>query len=725
GTEHRSVPFDLQAAPLMRVGLVKLGEEKCIFMLDMHHIISDGTSIELFIRELMALYGGETLPPLPFQYRDYSHWWKSESHQVTVKRQEAYWLEKFAGEVPALNLPYDFPRPAVQSFEGSRLEFESELEAIKAAARNEGVTVFMFLLGLLNVWLSRLGRQEDIIIGTPVAGRRHADLQRVMGMFVNTLAMRNQPESGKTFREFLLEVRTNTLEGFENQDYQFEDLVEKAVVKRDTSRSALFDVAFTLQNFDARSTDIPQVEIDDLILKPYPFKRESAKFDLTVTAFEGPNRLNFKIEYATKLFKQETIERFIGYFKRIVSLVLENPAIELGEIEISSDEEKRQIIEVFNNTAVDYPSDKTIHQLFREQAARTPGGTALIYGSGHISVTYEQLNRESNRLAHLLIGRGVTPGDIVGLMMERSVEMIISVLGILKAGAGYMPIDLEYPRERKQYMLNDSNAKLQLTAEGFYPVGKDDSLLPAVLDQQDSGALAYVIYTSGSTGRPKGVMVTHRNVVRLVKNAGYIEFSESLRILQTGALEFDASTFEIWGALLNGGSLFLVRKKEILEHRRLKTAIETYCINTMWMTAPLFNQMMDVDIEIFKGLKRLLVGGDVLSPPHINKVRKAYPRLNVINGYGPTENTTFSTTYLIHDDDKESSKEFPIGKPISNSTAYVTDKNGHLLPVSIPGELLVGGDGVAWGYLNNPELTVEKFPPAGGLSLSTPLYRTG
>ncbi|MCP5107539.1 MAG: amino acid adenylation domain-containing protein, partial [bacterium] len=249
---------------------------------------------------------------------------------------------------------------------------------------------------------------------------------------------------------------------------------------------------------------------------------------------------------------------------------------------------------------------------------------------------------------------------------------------------------------------------------------------PAAAAGQPSPAdLAYVIYTSGSTGQPKGVLVEHRNVVRLVKNAHYIEFSETLRILQTGALEFDASTFEIWGTLLNGGSLFLVEKKEILEHRRLKRAIETYCINIMWMTAPLFNQMVDVDIEIFKGLKRLLVGGDVLSPPHINRVRKAYPGLNVINGYGPTENTTFSTTYLIHDDDKESSKKFPIGKPISNSTAYVVDKNGHLLPMGIPGELLVGGDGVARGYLNNPELTAEKFPPAGGFPVSTPLYRTG
>ncbi|MCX6584522.1 MAG: non-ribosomal peptide synthetase, partial [Candidatus Aminicenantes bacterium] len=433
---------------------------------------------------------------------------------------------------------------------------------------------------------------------------------------------------------------------------------------------------------------------------------------------------------------------------RILSSILENPLQKLWEIEIISPEEKKKILFDFNNTGVEYPTDKTIPQLFEEQVERAHDRIAVFsHGrtrtntDNNVSLSYRLLNEQSGRLAGLLIEKGVLADDIVSIMMERSIDLIIGILGILKAGAAYLPIDPEYPQERIDYMLKDSGTKIMIrraeerksgSAEFVFSCFFLASSLPRFLASNFLN-LAYVMYTSGSTGKPRGVVVTHRNVVRLVKNTNFVPLTGETRILQTGAPVFDATTFEIWGSLLNGGQLALVGKEVILDTRRLGDALMDFRINTLWLSAPLFNQLLQQNIELFASLSYLLVGGDVLSPGHINRVRGQFPYLRIINGYGPTENTTFSTTYLI---EKEFEQGIPIGRPIANSTAYIYDRNNRLSPIGVCGELYVGGDGVSLGYLNSPELTAEKFINksfgksrnpyskrflvAGG-----PLYRTG
>ncbi|HLP57400.1 MAG TPA: amino acid adenylation domain-containing protein, partial [Candidatus Deferrimicrobium sp.] len=510
-----------------------------------------------------------------------------------------------------------------------------------------------------------------------------------------------------------------TLAAFENQEYPFENLVEKVVVNRDTGRNPLFDVIFVLQNIENVEIAIP-----GLLLKSYEFQSKISKFDLTLAAVENGNKVVFSIEYCTALFKEETVKRFIRYFNKLISSMLEEPGQKIFEMEILPAEERKQILYDFNDNAAPFPLEKTINQLVEEQVEKFPDCIALVFshgrtrtGTDNICIAYRELNEQSNNLAGSLREKGMVAGSIVAVMIERSLEMIIGILGILKLGGAYLPIAPDYPQERIDYMLKDSGAKIVVNSELIKNVSFHHSSF-IIHHSNFANDLAYIIYTSGTTGRPKGVMVEHRNVIRLVKNTDYVEFRESDRILQTGALEFDASTFEIWGALLNGLMLFLVKKEQVLSPAELRKNIEKYGISLLWLTSSLFNRLVDVDIEIFAPLRNLLVGGEALSPVHINKVRARFAHLNIINGYGPTENTTFSTTYRVN---KEYKDNIPIGRPIANSTAYIIDRWNRLQPIGAAGELYVGGHGVARGYLNNPELTAERFKRM----IHDRLYRTG
>ena len=704
-------PFFLYTAPLLRVGLVQLEEKKHILLVDQHHIISDGFSMEILGYEFAAFLAGKDLPVLALQYKDYSEWQRFERASEDLFKQGEFWRGLFAEEIPVLALPIDNARPVVQSFAGNRIKFALSNDisaALNTMALKTETTLYMVLLSLYNIFLAKLSGQEDIVIGTPIAGRRHADLEKIIGMFVNTLALRNYPVAGKTWFDFLYEVKESTLKAFDNQEYQYEDIVDEVVVTRDISRNPLFDTLFTLQNEATQAMAIP-----GLTFSTYQQERKTAKFDLSLTVLEVDKKLELTFEYSTHLFNENTIERFITYFNNTVSAVLNNTDTTISAIQIISNAEKTQILHDFNNTATTYPASKTIHELFMEQSARTPNDLA-ISGQNMVTMekdalTYAQLNEKSNQIAHFLLGNGILPDDIVGIIGDRAPSTIIGILGILKSGAAYLPIDPDYPEERKHYMLTDSSTKILLTAT---LIQEATPITPT--------NLAYIIYTSGSTGTPKGVMVTHQNVIRLVKNTNYIQFIPGDSILQTGAMAFDASTFEIWGALLNGLILVIVDKETIITPDKLKAAIQENNISTMWMTSPLFNQVSQADIDTFAGLKNLLVGGDVLSPVHISSLWNYYPELNIINGYGPTENTTFSTTFLIQRDFSES---IPIGKPIANSTAYIIDKNNQLCPIGVPGELIVGGHGITRGYLNNPDLTHDKF-----ISLAiaaTPFYKTG
>jgi amino acid adenylation domain-containing protein/non-ribosomal peptide synthase protein (TIGR01720 family) len=710
---------------------VKLEDKEHLLIFDMHHIISDGVSMEILIREFTSIYSGANLDKLKIQYKDFSSWQNGLVKEGHIKKQEEFWLKRFEGEIPVLNMAYDYARPAVQSFEGGmvRSEVKEELAArLNRLAKETGTTTYMVLLAAYNVLLFKYTGQDDIVVGCPIAGRPHADLQNIIGMFVNTLAMRNNPTGDISFRSFLAKVKETVLDAFQNQDYQFEELVDRLNIRRDMSRNPLFDTMFSLQNMGKA-----QVKIEGLNFMPYEFDSKISKFDITLTASEQDGKIDYYFEYSTSLFKRETIEKLSIHFLNILEAIILDPDVKISDLDMLTQVEKKKLICDFNQTKSDYPKNKSIHGLFEKQARLTSKEIAV--ACGEQSLTYRQLNAKSNQLARVLRNKGVERESIVGIMADRSIEMVVGVLGILKAGGAYLPVDPKYPEDRIKFMLEDSETNILLMSsldlkdikfEGEVINLKDESIYSGdgsnLANEVASGNLAYVMYTSGSTGKPKGVMVEHMNVVRLVKNTNYVDFAKGDRILQTGAVVFDASTFEIWGALLNGLSLYLVDDEVILNPDKLGEVLEQYKITTLWLTSPLFNQLVQQKPEIFKPLKNLLVGGDILSPKHISNVRKMCKGIRIINGYGPTENTTFSCCFTIDKDYEDGS--IPIGSPINNSTAYIVDKNLNLQPIRIPGELCVGGDGVARGYLNREELTKEKFVPDPFLPGKT-MYRTG
>jgi tyrocidine synthetase-3 len=737
-------PFDLSKAPLLRAAVKHDGkmDSRYLLVIDMHHIVSDGISMSLLVRDFMLWMEDKDLPPLRVQYKDFARWQSLQSQQQAVKQQEAFWLDQYSTPAVPLNLPLDFPRPPVRSVEGGRIQFEiqrREADLLKQLARTGDATMYMTLLAIYYIFLSKLTGQQDIVVGTAVAGRRHADLEPVIGMFVNTLALRIRIHPHNTFDRWLHRVREYVLDAFENQEYQFEELVENISVQRDTGKNPVFDVLFNLAGAmgsaaggpeNRQTHQSPLFDIDQAI----------SKFDLALNVVQTGERLMMGFEYASRLFTRKTMQRFTVFIKRLVTQVVNNPGQPISQLRLISREEKHRVLEEFNNTSAGYPSGKTIHRLFEELARKYPDTAAVVEHGPHGAVlTYNELNRRSGRLAALLREKQPGAGSITGLLVERSIAMVIGILGILKSGGAYLPVDPRYPKSRIDYMLDDGSVSLVLTHRGLderLDAGRqwlDLDHLPELLSHEEAGGTppehgnsaghaAYIMYTSGSTGKPKGVMVSHRNVVRLVKNTDFVPLSLQTRILQTGAVVFDATTFELWGSLLNGGQLVLADDGVILEAPELKRALTRYHINTMWLTSPLFNELSRQDNLLFVSLEYLLVGGDVLSPKYISDVRKTNERLTVINGYGPTENTTFSLCHSIHRDYETG---VPIGKPIRNSTAFILDPHGHLQPPGIPGELYVGGDGVALGYMNNPELTAERFMIKNIAGSGLRLYKTG
>ncbi|MCP4153843.1 MAG: AMP-binding protein, partial [bacterium] len=460
-------PFDLSVPPLLRVSLLKIEKEKSLLMMDMHHIVSDGTSMNIFIREWVAFYNGEEPTELKIQYKDFSQWQNSQVFGDHLKEQETYWLETFREESPALMLPLDYPRPPVQEFAGGTRKFQlgaMETKALKQLALDNEMTLYMVLLAIYHIFLSRISGQEDIVIGTPVAGRNHADLGEVIGMFVNTLALRNRFRPDVSVGGFLRDVKENTLNAFNNQDYQYEELVERVVVNRDAGRNPLFDVMFALQNLD-----FTPVEIPGLRLLPCSFEKKVSKFDLSLYAAQIEDTMSFCFEYGTGLFKAETIERFEGFLSRVVTSVTSDGSRGVSQIEIISEMEKERLLNRFNDTSCDFPRDKTLHGLIEEQVEKIPDDTALIWTSsvcGTTSpacLTYRELNRRAERLAGLLRSMGTGPDSIVPLAMERSPEMIVGIMGILQAGAAYLPMEPESPAERFRFLLADSSAGLLLS----------------------------------------------------------------------------------------------------------------------------------------------------------------------------------------------------------------------------------------------------------------------
>ncbi len=725
-------PFDLSKTPLFRVGLVELAEKEHVVLFDMHHIISDGVTAEIFIKELASLYEGQELPELRIQYKDFAVWQSSDFQREALKQQEAYWLKAFAGELPVMNMLSDYPRPLVRSFQGEVLRFALDEEVtgeLNKLAMETGTTLYMVLLAAYNVVLSKYTGQEDIIVGSPIAGRQYADLHNIIGVFVNTLSMRNYPEKNKSFLEFLQEVKENALKAYENQDYQFEELVDKLDIPRNLSRNPLFDTMFALQNLD-----MTEVAVGNLRFSRYEFYNKIAKFDLTLEAIERNNLLDFTLEYDTRLFKKETVERLRRHVVNVLNSIVEEPQIKLADIALVSAEEKRQILVDFNNTKTAYPKDKTIQELFEEQVEKNPDHIAVIFENQQL--TYKELNNKANQLARTLKKKGVKANCIVAIMVERSPEMIIGILGILKAGGAYMPIDPEYPEERISYMLEDSKAEFMVAQKSLEKkvvfngdiIHVDDPQIyhgetENLVKENTSKDLAYVIYTSGSTGKPKGNLTMHYNVARVVKNTNYIDITGKDVLLQLSNYAFDGSVIDIYGSLLNGAKLILIDKACVLDMNRLSKVIEKEKVTVFFITTALFNTLVDVNIECFKNVRKVLFGGEMGSVSHVRKAYEYMGSGRIINGYGPTESTVFATCYEVkHIDDGELS--VPIGRPIANTSIYILDQGGNLQPIGAPGELCIAGDGLAKGYLNRPELTVEKFVE-DPFALGQRMYRTG
>ncbi|MNO56717.1 Gramicidin S synthase 2 [compost metagenome] len=710
-------PFELSQAPLLRAELVSTNGNRSFLMLDMHHTIADGVSMEIMIEEFYAIYNGEPLSEIRHQYKDYAVWLDRLKANGVMKQHESFWLDAYSDEIPVLSLPTDYPRPQIQSHDGesvSLMVMEPELlEAIRQIAAETETTVFMVLFAGYQVLLHHYSGQEDLVIGTPIAGREHADIQRTIGMFVNTLAVRGKPENGKSYRQVLLELKEHFLQVLEHQLYPFEELVDQLQLQRDVSRHPLFDTLFTL-----RTSAMKGSELQEGHFTPYEFSSSISKFDLSLFAEERDQHLQLDLEYATQLFRKDTAERILEHYANILRNVAANIDEPIENITMITDKEYELIVHHFNDTVTNYPREAAIHGLFKERVQSNPDRIAIVEAGR--TLTYRELDEQSDILAQQLLGLGMKSEEPVGLMTERSAAAVIGMLGILKAGGVYLPIDPSYPDERILYMMEDADIRI-LTAdapERAVDLDFDGPVInlnqvrpniasPAALPFVAANDLSYIMYTSGSTGKPKGVMVQHRNVVRLVQNTNYVTFAEGDRILLTGNIAFDACTFEIWGALLNGLELHIIPESVILDADLLAEAIRTKGITTMWLTSSLFNQHAQYRPDMFAPLRQMIVGGDVLSSSHIRNVKEQSPDLKLINGYGPTENTTFSTCFAIND----GYANIPIGKPIANSTLYIVDQGLRLQPIGVPGEIVVGGDGVASGYLNREDLTKQKFVP--------------
>jgi amino acid adenylation domain-containing protein len=759
-------PFDISRAPLMRAGLMKLGEDKHILAIDMHHIIADGMSARVLTRDFSTLYAGKELPAIKLQYKDYAQRQNREKVSKRVRQQEEYWKKEYEGEIPVLELPGDYERPAVRDFAGSRINFEIDREIfadLKALTLETGTTLYMLLLALYTILLAKLSGQEDIVVGTPVAGRRHADLGNIIGMFVNTLAIRNYPTGEKTFIDFLEEVKEKTLNAFENQDSQYEDLVENVVLTRDISRNPLFDVMFALQN-----TGPGKIEIPGMKMAPYEYPNKTAKFDLSLTGTELEEKLSFTFEFRTKLFREATVKRFIAYYIKIIRAVLENTHRKISQIEIITEAEKKRILLDFNKTADYYPKDKTIHGLFQEQEEMTPDYTALL-GPGYqvrqssyrshrsymsyISITYRYLNQKSHELAGQLKQKGVGAGALVGIMLDRSIEMVIGIFGILKAGGAYLPIEPGGPPERIDYMLKDSNSRILLTTRKLQVEGnfKQPPGLPLPLMHIDTDPglisgfeppsststlncrmspanLAYVIYTSGSTGWPKGVAVEHTQVVNFL-NHMYNRYDGEVgvndRCLGITSIMFDVSIWELFLPLTFGAGLNLLPEKEIFDAQILAEAIDRQQITLVYLPPALLEEICR-RLKARPGpirLNKMLVGVEPIRDEVLEGYKQLNPRMKIINGYGPTETTVCASSY-DYCSRPPRGEIVPIGVPLSNNQILLLDGGDRVVPVGIPGEICISGEGVTRGYLNRPQLTAEKYTPHPYFS-GKRMYRTG
>ena len=722
-------PFDLSKAPLFRARLLELDNGKAFLMIDMHHIISDGTSLSILVNNICKLYNEGELSELKIDYKDYSVWESNKLKNGGFISAENYWLDQFKDDIPVLNLPTK-TRPAVQSFEGNKVyaSFDSTTtRKIESLAQKLGVTPYMILLSAYYVLLYKYSSQEDIVVGTPIVNRTSSELYNIVGMFVNSLPLKIKIDNDLSFNDFIKTIKSKCLESYHYQEYPFDELVKKLKIPRDTSRNPLFDTMFIYQN----NGYLP-VNFDGISAKYYIPDLKISKFDLSLEIVPSDDVFNISFEYATKLFDEGFIKNMSTHYINIVNSLLDNNDIKISDICVLSEDEKNKILFDFNNTKTDYDKNKTISQLFEEQVEKTPDNIAVVFENN--CLTYRQLNEKANSLAYYLREHGIERNDIVGIMVNRSLEMIISILAVLKSGAAYLPIDPTYPKSRITYMINDSSLKLLLTQNSVKEHFNDlPNSLPidlvnntiysnpcTNLDVINScNDLAYVIYTSGSTGKPKGVMITQKNVNNFIQGTfNTINFRDT--IVSVTTMCFDIFVLESLLPLVKGLKVVIATETE----QNIPKFLNKLCIDNnvkMLQTTPSRMALLLSDptnLDFIKNLSVIMLGGEPF-PYKLLQELKNITNSEIYNMYGPTETTVWSSIKNL-----SQINSINIGKPIANTQMYILDKFLNVLPIGVPGELYIGGDGVSNGYLGRTKLTSEKFIVNKFIENDT-IYNTG
>ncbi len=787
--ESARQPFDLERGPLLRVALLRLGDAEHVVLFTMHHIISDGWSMGVLIREIAALYDAfaagrpSPLPALALQYADFAAWQRGWLHGAVQEQQLAYWKQRLAGSPPLLTLPTDRPRPAVQTYQGAYQTFalsKQVSEQLKALSRREGATLFMTLLAALQALLARYSGQDDISVGTTIANRNRAEIEPLIGFFVNTLVLRADLSGDPSFRELLKQAREAALGAYAHQDLPFEMIVDALQPDRNLSYTPLFQVMFALQN-----TPIQAQDLTGLTMRPEEAHSGTAKFDLTLEMSEVEDEIAGSLEYNTDLFDDATIGRMIGHFETLLAAIAVDHALPVSALPLLTEAERRQLLVEWNAATGDYPHDRCIHQLVEEQAARTPGAVALVFEGQRL--TYAELNVRANQLAHHLQSLGVGPETLVALCLDRSLDLVVAILGVLKAGGAYLPLDLAYPPERLAFMLEDAQVSVLLTTQeqrtkpvlsevegnqdqkpdsttdrkgvlhtppadderaysttppanhGQPTVIELDADWPTIAQQPatnpESAArpdnLAYVIYTSGSTGKPKGVQVTHANVVRLfAATQEWYHFDERDVWTLFHSYAFDFSVWELWGALLYGGRLVVVPYLVSRSPEAFYELLADEQVTVLNQTPSAFRQLIRAEQAALRthelALRYVIFGGEALEFQSLRPwfERHGDARPQLVNMYGITETTVHVTYRPLTIADLNAVSGSVIGVRIPDLQVYVLDQQRQPVPIGVPGELYVGGAGVARGYLNRPELTEERFIPSSWSVVSGQLQPT-
>ncbi len=750
--EHASrKPFDLADGPPIRVLIVRVSEADHVLFITMHHTACDGWSFGIIHRELALLYAslcrGEvgTLPAPGLQYADYAAWQRSRWQPKVDSPCTRHWKRRLSGYQPNPDLPTDFPRPAKPGFRGARviLTIERQLrERLKALALTEQTTLFSVLMATFKCLLHRYTGQLDLLVGTPVANRKHAELQSMVGLVVSSLVLRSSFEGDPSFRDFLRQIRDRCMEDFAHADVPFEWLVAELDAGRRSDRNPLFQSAFAFQNLPDRDLIIDGLQIE-------PFGHSSAthacegngtaKFDLTLSLWPTGDRLEGFLEYDVDLFRRDTATTLSSQFLALLEGAVEDPESPISRLPMEPLDRQHRALALSLGPMSACPREEGIHRIFEAVARHHPDAVALSYGGR--TVPYEELNRKGNQLAHWLRRLGVRSGARIGVLMDRSEIAVVAILGILKAGCAYVPLNPADPVSRLSQLVGDARLEQVLANAGSLEVGLPLPASVQFIDGVDAQwrtedhreldlavggeSPAYVMFTSGSTGKPKGVVIPHRAVLRLVLGVDYIDFGPDQTHLLLAPLSFDASTFELWAALLHGGRCALYTDR-LPAVDALEDTLVSQGVTTLFLTTSLFNLIVETNPSVLRNVRQLLTGGEMLSVPHVRRALDALPRTSIFNAYGPTESTTFATTYRIPRELSADTSSIPIGRPIANTGVYILDQAARPVAYGVPGEIYIAGDGLALGYLDDPLRTDERFV-SGCWSDDAPqrLYRTG